>query len=141
MNMIHRRERLVVIGNGMAGMRTVEELLKRDPIRYQITVFGAEPHINYDRIALSSVLAGEKEIGQITIHSLAWYAENGIQLCAGDPVVSIDRTAKTVTSESGRVEPYDKLLLAAGSRPSCRRSPGWSCPGSVPSATSRMWSR
>jgi nitrite reductase (NADH) large subunit len=127
--MIHRRERLVVIGNGMAGMRTVEELLKRDPIRYQITVFGAEPHINYDRIALSSVLAGEKEIGQITIHSLAWYAENGIQLCAGDPVVSIDRTAKTVTSESGRVEPYDKLLLAAGSRPIVPPIPGLELPG------------
>jgi len=129
MNMINRRERLVVVGNGMAGMRTVEELLKRDPIRYQVTVFGAEPHINYDRIALSSVLAGEKEIGQITIHSLAWYAENGIQLCAGDPVVSIDRAGKTVVSESGRVEPYDRLLLAMGSKPIVPPIPGLELPG------------
>ncbi len=129
MNMIHRRERLVVIGNGMAGMRTVEELLKRDPIRYQVTVFGAEPHINYDRIGLSSVLAGEKEIGQLTIHSLAWYAENGVRLFAGDPVVAIDRAAKTVTSESGRVEPYDTLLLAMGSRPIVPPIPGLELPG------------
>lgn len=129
MNMMHRQERLVVVGNGMAGMRTVEELLRRDPIRYRITVFGAEPHINYDRIALSSVLAGEKDIGQITIHSLAWYAENGIQLCAGDPVVAIDRVAKTVTSESGRVEPYDRLLLAMGSKPIVPPIPGLELPG------------
>jgi nitrite reductase (NADH) large subunit len=129
MNMMHRRERLVVVGNGMAGMRTVEELLKRDPIRYRVTVFGAEPHINYDRIALSSVLAGEKEIGQIAIHSLAWYAENGIQLCAGDPVVAIDRAAKTVIAESGRVEPYDRLLLAMGSRPIVPPIPGLELPG------------
>ena len=129
MNMIHRRERLVVIGNGMAGMRAIEELLKRDPIRYQITVFGAEPHVNYDRIALSSVLAGEKEIGDIIINPLAWYGENGICLLAGDPVVSIDRQAKTVTSESGRVEPYDKLLLATGSRPVVPPIPGLELPG------------
>ena len=129
MNMIHRRERLVVIGNGMAGMRTVEELLKRDPIRYQITVFGAEPHINYDRIGLSSVLAGEKDIGQLTIHSLAWYADNGVRLFAGDPVAKIDRAAKTVTSQSGRVEPYDALLLATGSRPIVPPIPGLELPG------------
>ncbi|HEX4506895.1 MAG TPA: nitrite reductase large subunit NirB [Alphaproteobacteria bacterium] len=129
MNMINKRERLVVVGNGMAGMRTVEELLKRDPLRYQITVFGAEPHVNYDRIALSSVLAGEKEIGQITIHSLAWYGENGVQLQAGDPIVAIDREAKTVTSESGRVEPYDKLLLAMGSKPIVPPIPGLELPG------------
>jgi nitrite reductase (NADH) large subunit len=129
MNMINVRERLVVVGNGMAGMRTVEELLKRDPLRYQVTVFGAEPHVNYDRIALSSVLAGEKGIGQITIHSLAWYGENGVQLHAGDPIVAIDRQARTVTSESGRVEPYDKLLLAMGSKPIVPPIPGLELPG------------
>jgi nitrite reductase (NADH) large subunit len=129
MNMIHRRERLVVIGNGMAGMRAVDELLKRDPIRYQITVFGAEPHVNYDRIALSSVLAGEKEMADIIINPLAWYGENGICLCAGDPVVSIDRGSKTVTAESGRVEAYDKLLIATGSRPVVPPIPGLELPG------------
>ncbi len=124
MNMIRRRERLVVIGNGMAGMRTVEELLKRNPLRYDVTVFGAEPHVNYDRIMLSSVLAGEKDLGDIIINSLAWYAENGIRLFAGDPVVAIDRAAKTVRSESGRVEPYDRLLLATGSKPIVPPIPG-----------------
>jgi len=129
MNMIHRREKLVVIGNGMAGMRTVEELLRRDPLRYQITVFGTEPHVNYDRIALSSVLAGEKEIGQITINPLDWYGKNGIRLFAGDPVVALDREARTVTSESGRVESYDRLLLATGSKPIVPPIPGLELPG------------
>ncbi|HEX4195301.1 MAG TPA: nitrite reductase large subunit NirB [Stellaceae bacterium] len=129
MNMIQCRERLVVIGNGMAGMRAVEELLKRNPIRYDITVFGAEPHVNYDRIMLSSVLAGDKDIGDIVINSLSWYGENGIRLFAGDPVVAIDRAAKTVRSESGRVEPYDKLLLATGSKPIVPPIPGLDLPG------------
>ena len=123
------REKLVVIGNGMAGMRCVEEVLKRDPLRYQITVFGAEPHTNYDRIALSSVLAGDKEIDEIVINPLSWYGENEIRLFAGDSVVAIDRTTKTVTSESGRVEPYDRLLLATGSRPIVPPIPGLELPG------------
>ena len=92
------RERLVVICNGMAGMRTVEELLKLDPARYDITVFGAEPHVNYDRIMLSSVLAGEKQIHDIVINPRSWYDENNIVLHAGDAVVSIDPAARTVTS-------------------------------------------
>ena len=129
MNMIGRRERLVVVGNGMAGMRAVEELVKRNPVRYDITVFGAEPHVNYDRIMLSSVLAGEKDLGDIVINPLAWYGENGIRLFAGDPVVSIDRAAKTVRSEDGRVEPYDRLLLATGSKPIVPPIPGLDLPG------------
>jgi nitrite reductase (NADH) large subunit len=79
------KERLVVIGNGMAGMRTVEELLKLDPTRYDITVFGAEPHVNYDRIMLSSVLAGEKQIDDIVINPRAWYEDNNITLHAPSP--------------------------------------------------------
>jgi len=129
MNMIHRQERLVVVGNGMAGMRTVEELLKVAPLRYQITVFGAEPHVNYDRILLSPVLAGEKKIEDIVINPLSWYEENEIRLFAGDPVVSIDRSARTVTARSGRVEPYDRLLLATGSRPIVPPIPGLELPG------------
>jgi nitrite reductase (NADH) large subunit len=129
MNVFHKRQRLVVIGNGMAGMRCVEELVKRDPLRYRITVFGAEPHTNYDRIMLSSVLAGEKEIDQIVIHALNWYGENEIRLFAGDSVIAIDRAQKTVTSESGRVEPYDKLLIATGSRPIVPPVPGLELPG------------
>ncbi|HTH15442.1 MAG TPA: nitrite reductase large subunit NirB [Magnetospirillum sp.] len=125
------RQRLVVIGNGMAGMRTVEELLARAPVRYDITVFGAEPHPNYNRIMLSSVLAGEKGIDDIVINSRDWYAENDITLFTGDPVVSIDRKAKTVTSASGRVVAYDKLLISTGSKPLMPPLPGLELPGVV----------
>ena len=86
-----RRERLVVVGNGMAGMRTVEELLARAPDRYDITVFGAEPHANYNRILLSPVLAGEKSVDEIVINPPDWYDEHDIPLIAGDPVAAIDR--------------------------------------------------
>src|SRR3954464_101667 len=82
---------LVVIGNGMGGCRAVEEMLARDPGRYRITIFGAEPHVNYNRIMLSPVLAGEKTFDEIVINDAAWYAENRIALIAGDPVTAIDR--------------------------------------------------
>src|SRR6478672_5366409 len=112
------RERLVVIGNGMAGMRTVEELLKLPGgKRYRITVFGAEPHVNYNRIMLSSVLAGDKSVDEIVINSRQWYDENGIALITGDAVKKIDRETRTVISSSGISVPYDKILIATGSRP------------------------
>ncbi len=123
------RERLVVVGNGMAGMRTVEELLKLDHARYKITVFGAEPHPNYDRIMLSSVLAGEKQVDDIVINPRAWYDDNGIVLRADDPVVAIDAKARTVTSRSGLTVPYDRLLIATGSRPIVPPIPGLNLPG------------
>lgn len=123
------RERLIVVGNGMAGMRTVEELLKLDATRYEIVVFGAEPHVNYDRIMLSSVLAGEKSVDQIVINSRAWYAENDIVLHAGDAVVAIDPAARTVTSASGLTLAYDRLLLATGSKPIVPPIPGLNLPG------------
>jgi nitrite reductase (NADH) large subunit len=123
------RERLVVIGNGMAGMRTVEELLKLDPTRYDIVVFGAEPHVNYDRIMLSSVLAGEKQVDDIVINTREWYDENGIELRAGDAVVAIDPAARTVTSASGLTIGYDRLLLATGSKPIVPPIPGLKLPG------------
>ena len=112
MNMISDpRERLVVIGNGMAGMRTIEELLKHEAgQRYRITVFGAEPHVNYNRIMLSSVLAGDKSIDEIVINSREWYDDNDIRLFAGDAVTAIDREAKIVTAASGLSVPYDRLL-------------------------------
>jgi nitrite reductase (NADH) large subunit len=123
------RERLVVVGNGMAGMRTVEELLKLDPARYDIAVFGAELHPNYDRIMLSSVLAGEKQVDDIVINPRAWYDDNGIALHAGDPVVAIDPKARTVTAASGLTVSYDRLLLATGSRPIVPPIPGLNLPG------------
>lgn len=125
-----RGKRLVVVGNGMAGMRTVEELLKREEgQRYCITVFGAEPHANYNRIMLSSVLAGDKNLDEIVINSREWYAANGIRLIAGDAVTKIDREAKTVTSASGTEVSYDKLLIAIGSKPLAPPIPGLGLPG------------
>jgi len=124
-------ERLVVIGNGMAGCRAVEEILARDPARYAITIFGAEPRVNYNRIMLSPVLAGEKAYEDIVINDAAWYAENGITLVSGDPVVAIDRKKQTVVAKSGRVEPYDRLLIATGSDPFIIPVPGHDLPGVV----------
>jgi len=123
------RERLVVVGNGMAGMRTVEEVLARAPGRYAITVIGAEPHPNYNRILLSSVLAGEKTIDEIVINPIAWYEERGIRLVAGRPATAIDRTAKAVTLADGERVAYDRLLLATGSRPMAPPIPGLGLPG------------
>ncbi|THD44399.1 MAG: NAD(P)/FAD-dependent oxidoreductase, partial [Bradyrhizobium sp.] len=124
------RLNLVVIGNGMAGMRTVEEALKLPGgHRYRVTVFGAEPHVNYNRIMLSSVLAGDKTVDEIVINSREWYEENGITLIAGDPVMKIDRAAKTVTSASGMVVPYDRLLIATGSKPLAPPIRGLTLPG------------
>ncbi|HSI19544.1 MAG TPA: nitrite reductase large subunit NirB [Sphingomonas sp.] len=122
---------LVVIGNGMAGCRAVEELIARDAGRYRVTIFGAEPRVNYNRIMLSPVLAGEKSFDDIVINDRAWYADNGIELVAGDPVVAIDRAAKTVTARSGRVTAYDKLLIATGSDPFIIPVPGKDLPGVI----------
>lgn len=125
------REHLVVIGNGMAGCRAVEELLARDPARYRITIFGAEPRVNYNRIMLSPVLAGEKCFDDIVINDADWYASNGIALIAGDPVVAIDRHAKTVTTRGGTTETYDRLLIATGSDPFIIPVPGKDLPGVI----------
>jgi nitrite reductase (NADH) large subunit len=122
---------LVVIGNGMAGCRAVEELLARDPGRYRITIFGAEPHVNYNRIMLSPVLAGEKTFDEIVINDAAWYTDNGITLVTSDPVTAIDRERKIVVSRSGRFVPYDRLLIATGSDPFIIPVPGKALPGVI----------
>jgi nitrite reductase (NADH) large subunit len=122
---------LVVIGNGMAGMRTVEELHKLAPDLYDITVFGAEPHGNYNRILLSPVLAGEKSIDDIMLHTRQWYVDHGITLHAGDPVVHIDRRKRVVRAASGREVRYDRLLLATGSKPFIIPVPGHDLPGVI----------
>ena len=125
------RERLVVIGNGMAGCRAIEEVLARDPDRFRVTVIGSEPRVNYNRIMLSPVLAGEKSFDEIVINDERWYASNGIELLSGDPAVEIDRTAKLVRSASGRSRSYDKLILATGSEPFIIPVPGKDLPGVV----------
>ena len=132
MNMIvPKRLNLVVVGNGMAGMRTVEEILARTPHRFAITVFGAEPHPNYNRIMLSPLLAREKTFDEIVINGHEWYDANGIELVAGERVVGIDRTARTVTGERGTVRAYDVLLVATGSDPFMLPLPGRDLPGVI----------
>ncbi|WP_255424069.1 nitrite reductase large subunit NirB [Xanthomonas sp. SI] len=108
----------------MAGIRTVEELLKLMPGMYDITVFGAEPHPNYNRILLSPVLAGEQRFEEIVLNPLAWYAEHGIRLHVGKEVTRIDRIKRKVIAADGTEAPYDRLLLATGSLPIVLPVPG-----------------
>jgi len=107
-------KRLVVVGNGMAGMACVEQILKHGP-KFQVTVFGDETHVNYNRVMLSSVLAGEKSADEIIINPREWYARNEIDLRVGVRIVDVDPDGKTVTGNDGSVTRYDTLLLATGS--------------------------
>src|SRR5579871_1527574 len=118
------KEKLVVVGNGMAPGRMLEHLLELAPDRYDITIFNAEPRVNYDRIMLSPVLSGEKEYEQIVIHGDGWYIKHDIMLYKGHKIVAIDRAAKTVTSDHGVTESYDKLVIATGSTPIILPVPG-----------------
>jgi nitrite reductase (NADH) large subunit len=122
-------EKLVIIGNGMAPGRMLEHLLEAEPDRYQVTIFNAEPRVNYDRIMLSPVLSGEKTYEEIVIHGDGWYISNGITLYKGHRIVAIDRTARTVTSDQGVTESYDKLVMATGSVPFIIPVPGNDLPG------------
>ena len=126
-----KKRKLVMVGNGMAGVRTLEELLKIAPGLYDISVFGAEPHANYNRILLSPVLAGEKQVDDIMLNTREWYVQNHITLHAGDPVVSIDRPRRTLRSRDGVELQYDRLLIATGSRPFILPVPGHLLPGVI----------
>ena len=125
------KEKLVLVGNGMAGVRTLEELIKTAPDMYDITVFGAEPYGNYNRILLSPVLAGEKTFDEIVLNDEAWYTENGITLYKGREITAIDRRARKVVAGDGTVAPYDRLLLATGSNPFIIPVPGHKLPGVI----------
>ncbi|HAK63254.1 MAG: nitrite reductase large subunit NirB [Pseudomonadota bacterium] len=125
------KPKLVVIGNGMAGMRAVEELLERAPDAYDITVFGAEPNVNYNRIMLSPLLAGEKSFADIIINDLSWYADNHITLHLGEKIEAIDCAGKKVVTAGGAKLPYDRLLIATGSDPFILPIPGAGLPGVV----------
>ncbi|MGD1880272.1 MAG: nitrite reductase large subunit NirB [Kiloniellaceae bacterium] len=122
------RQKLVVVGNGMAAGRVVEELVTKSPGLYDITIFGAEPRVNYDRIMLSPVLSGEKEYDDIVIHDDAWYERHGVTLLKGRLVTAIDRTDKKVVSADGTALAYDKLLIATGSSPFVLPVPGADLP-------------
>ncbi|WP_017245202.1 nitrite reductase large subunit NirB [Stutzerimonas stutzeri] len=119
-----KKLKLVMIGNGMAGVRTLEELLKLTNELYDITVFGAEPHPNYNRILLSPVLAGEQQFEEIVLNDLDWYAENGIRLMLKRKVVKIDRARRRVIADDGSEAEYDRLLIATGSNPFILPIPG-----------------
>lgn len=126
-----KKLKLVLVGNGMAGVRTLEELLRVAPDLYDITVFGAEPHPNYNRILLSPVLAGEQTIDEIILNPLRWYSDNDITLHVNKRVTQIDRIKRVVIAEDGTQAPYDRLLIATGSTPFKPPVPGHDLDGVI----------
>lgn len=123
------KSRLVLIGNGMAGVRCVEEILALEPDRFDITIIGSEPHTNYNRILLSKVLQGNTSIDDITINAESWYDEHGITLHKGEEAIAIDTAVRRVRTSAGREVQYDKLILATGSNPFMLPLPGADKPG------------
>lgn len=119
-----KKKRLVLVGNGMAGIACIEEILRLDPDRYDITVFGAEKYPNYNRILLSQVLQGETSLESLILNPVSWYQERGIHLHLNTPVSQILRTKKRVVSSTGDELPYDVLVLATGSSPIFLPVPG-----------------
>ncbi len=118
------KQRLVMVGNGMAGVNALEHLIKLAPDKYDITIFGAEPYPNYNRILLSYVLAGDSKVDDIVLNPFEWYENNRITLLSGEAVVGLDTERRIVTSDKGRIVPYDKLILATGSNPFMLPLPG-----------------
>jgi nitrite reductase (NADH) large subunit len=112
-----RRERLVVVGNGMAGLRLLEELLERQPGRFDVTVVGAEPTPAYNRVLLSSLLAGEVSRADLTLRPSTWYADKGIALVTGHAALALDTRTRQITLDDGTALPFDRLVLATGSDP------------------------
>lgn len=118
------KKKLVLVGNGMAGVRAIEHLVKLAPGAYDITVFGAEPHPNYNRIMLSSVLAGGADMKDIVLNDWDWYEDNRIRLYAGHHITKIDTKLRKVESDKGISADYDALILATGSNPFMLPLPG-----------------
>lgn len=118
------KQKLVLVGNGMAGVRCIEEILKNDSDTFEITIFGSEPHVNYNRILLSTVLQGSTSLENITINDRNWYEEHHIQLFTGETVIKIDKEKRVVKTDKHREVPYDKLILATGSVPFLLPLPG-----------------
>ncbi|MBM7573223.1 nitrite reductase large subunit NirB [Aquibacillus albus] len=118
------KQKIVLIGNGMAGIRAIEEILKRKPDAFDITVFGTEPYPNYNRIQLSKVLQGDTDVQDITLNEWQWYEDNNIRLYPGETVIEIDKKNQFVLTDKDRKEPYDKLIIATGSNPFMLPLPG-----------------
>ena len=123
--------KLVMVGNGMAGARTLEELVALAPDLYDVTVFGAEPYANYNRILLSPVLAGEQTIDDIMLNGVDWYEKHGITLHLSKEITKIDRIRRSVETADGVAVGYDRLLLATGSNPIVLTVPGHTLPGVI----------
>ncbi|GGJ58184.1 nitrite reductase (NADH) large subunit [Anoxybacillus voinovskiensis] len=118
------KKKLVLIGNGMAGVRCIEEILKIDRDLFDITIFGSEPHPNYNRILLSTVLQGDTSIADITMNDWDWYRNNNIRLFVGETVVQIDKEKQQLRTDKGRTVSYDELIIATGSKPFMLPVPG-----------------
>lgn len=124
------KQRLVIIGAGMASGRVIEHLVEAAPDAFDITLFNAEPRGNYNRIMLSPVLSGEKTYEEIVTHDDDWYAAHGVTCRFGEKVVAIDRQMKVVEGENGHV-PYDKLIFGTGSNPFIIPLPGHDLEGVI----------
>lgn len=118
------KEKLVLIGNGMAGIRCLEEIILSDPNRFSITVFGSENHLNYNRILLSSILQGNSSFEETIIRDSDWYEKNQIKVYTNETVIQLDNVNKTLTTNRNRDVSYDKLILATGSTPFVPPLPG-----------------
>jgi nitrite reductase (NADH) large subunit len=110
-------KRLVLVGNGMAGVHCIEEILRINQRDFEITIFGSEKYVNYNRILLSSVLQGSVGIDELSVHDRKWYEKHQIRLSTGETVVKIDTTRKLIRTDKNSEVPYDKLILATGSSP------------------------
>ncbi|MCS0542812.1 FAD-dependent oxidoreductase, partial [Aeromonas veronii] len=118
------KKKLILIGNGMAGIRTIEEILKLEPDEFDITVFGREPHPNYNRIQLSKVLQGDTTVEDITLNDWHWYENNNIRLYPGESIINVDTKKQIVYTDKERAETYDKSIIATGSNPFMLPLPG-----------------
>jgi nitrite reductase (NADH) large subunit len=118
------KKKLVLVGNGMAGVRCIEEILKLDPSGFEIAIFGSEPHVNYNRILLSSILQGSTSFGDITLHDREWYERNHIHLYTGETVIQIDKHIQVIKTDQRRILSYDQLIIATGSVPFSLPIPG-----------------
>ena len=125
------KNKLVMIGNGMAGLRTIEEILDRDPQRFEITIIGKEAYPNYNRIMLSNILQNKMTVEETIMNSYDWYAEHDIKLVNNDPVTILDRANKTVITESGQSFKYDQCIIATGSKAFVLPIPGSDLPSVI----------
>lgn len=125
------KNKLVMIGNGMAGLRTIEEILDRDPQRFEITIIGKEAYPNYNRIMLSNILQNKMTVEETIMNSNDWYAEHDIKLVNSDPVTILDRANKTVITESGQSFEYDQCIIATGSKAFVLPIPGSDLPSVI----------